>query len=360
MATRTFSDKKVNALPLRTLREQIVKKKIQPFYYLFGPDRFGIDKATQSIIELVSAEVHSDFDKYVLVAGEVTLGTIMATLLSNSFGMGKKYVLVKEFDKLKTEDKKKKDEGGKGKKKGDKKDEFFKPFSNYINSPLPDTVVILQGGESGHSANLEFMNLLEQKGFLFEARQQTDEELAEWVCNYARVAGKKIEFTDAKQFVEVTGTNRLILEEQLKKAVLFVGENPSITLDVLLEQTVKMREFNVFQLLDAIARYKKQDAFKIMHNLINRRESEFQILAMITRFFYTTLLYHDTATPAGGIQPAKVTGYYYGRLVQGGKVYSLPKLKRISASLMEADARLKLGGDALTVLTVLFADIFSD
>ena len=81
--------------------KEIKKEKLKPVYYFSGDDSFGIDSAYKILEEKVTPLLASDFDKEVFYGEGKALGEILNSASSFPFGSSKKFVVVKESEKIK-------------------------------------------------------------------------------------------------------------------------------------------------------------------------------------------------------------------------------------------------------------------
>ena len=78
-------------------------KKFSPVYFLAGEDSFSITEAAEALEKAIAPLLTSEFDKQIYFGSSSTISEVIGFAQSFPFGDGKKFILVKEFEKMKEE-----------------------------------------------------------------------------------------------------------------------------------------------------------------------------------------------------------------------------------------------------------------
>lgn len=140
------------------------------------------------------------------------------------------------------------------------------------------------------------------------------------------------------------------LDNDLKKIIAHCGDSPEITpADVSGVLTVNP-ENNVFAMIDAIGRNRKDEAFRLLHNLLRDGSSEFQLLGMITRqleLMLTTCEMKDEGRSLAEIQKIlkkdKIHEFRTQKALEAGSRFSRSSLKAVLAAAYEVEPNIKTG-----------------
>ena len=140
------------------------------------------------------------------------------------------------------------------------------------------------------------------------------------------------------------------LDNDLQKIIAHCGTAEEITsADVSSVITVNP-ENNVFAMIDAIGRNRKDEAFRLLHNLLRDGTSEFQLLAMITRqleLMLTTCEMKDTGMSLKQIQENlkkdRIHEFRTQKALEAGSRFGTGELKRILSSAYEVEINIKSG-----------------
>ncbi len=339
---KPMAKSKLKAPSILKVLKDISSGKLLPVYYLFGEDTYILDKTIKDLEKYTEPFLASDFDKDIMYAEDTNLSEIISVASSFPFGSEKKFVVVKEFEKI-----------------SNKKD-----LLGYINSPADFTRLILE--HRGSISNLEsepYKSLL-KNNFMYEAAEPKGEVLVEWIQQYAEDNGKIIPADVASVLVEMVGENRSLIETQLENMFIFLGEKKEIDIEVIKILSAKYKEYTIFDLQNALGTKSKRKSFEIAFNLIEKEVDPAFIIVMLTKYFTGILRVNEIKT--SGIpefEAAKIIGthhYYLQNYYNARKIYSDEELINISRALLNADIAVKTtSADDKTIITILLTEIFN-
>ncbi len=284
--------------------------------------------------------IDSDFDREVLYGEDKNMLDIINFASSFPFGSGKKYVLLKDFEKIK-----------------DKKN-----LINYIDSPAEFTVlVIINNGGISNPDSAVFQKLAEKK-CIFEAKELKGGNLVEWLSGYAASKGKVLSPDNAQVLIDITGENRAMLEAQIEKISVFLNQEKEISLGVIRSLSTAMKEYTIFDLQNALSVKNKTESLKIAFSLLDKGAEPTYIIYMLARYFTGLSRINELKEKNIPQQAAaRIVGthqYYYKDYLKARNVYSDGDLYNIAVSLLKADLSVKTTtADGKTVISVLMAEI---
>jgi DNA polymerase-3 subunit delta len=321
------------------VKKQLKQQKFLPVYFLFGDDNYLIDKTAKDIEDALTPHIASDFDKQVFYGSTSSINEIIHFSLSYPFGAGKKFVLVKEFEKVNEKEK----------------------LVKYINTSPDFTVLVLLHNEAIKKFDKEYLELLIGKGELFEAKELKQADLVEWLVESAEDKGKILPRENANLLVDIVGEDRNLLEMQMNKIFAFLKNEKEITFEIVKEQAIATKEFTIFDLFNAVGKKNKDKAFTIAYNLLER-EDILMIISMLNKYF-TGLAQIPEMTKENmpDQAAARIVGthpYYYRDYKDAAKIYTLKRIYKIAQALLEADLAVKTSAtDEKTILSVLLTKI---
>lgn len=322
--------------------KEIKKGKLKPVYYFSGDDFFGIDSSFKILEQKISPLLASDFDREIFYSEGKSIDEVLNSASSFPFGSGRKFVVVKESEKLK-----------------DKKN-----LLQYISSPPDFTVIVFLHYGKISNPDSEVYKGLNDFGYLFEAKELKGKNLIEWLINYSETKGKILIYENAQLLTDLAGEDRSLLETQLEKILTFMGDKKEIDHNVIKQATSALREYSIFDLQNSISKKDKRNALRIGLKIIESGGEPTYIIAMLTRYF--TILSRinelqemklpDTAA-------ARIVGahpYYYKDYLNARSVFSDEKLFKAIKALFAADMSVKTTTvDPKNVIAVLIAEILA-
>ena len=324
---------------IHEVTKNLNKEKILPVFFLCGEDQFSIDTAVELIQKAVDPLIESDFDREVINAEKSqNISQILDLAFSFPFGGGKKLVVLKNFEKL-----------------NDKKE-----LSSYIQNPPEFTVlVIIHSGKINDVSREPYSHLLERK-FLFEARNETGDELVAWLLRQAKKLKLNISEENARALIEIVGEEKSLLEMQIQKLFDFAGENKEISFEDIQKLSSHTKKFSIFDLQDALGKGDKSKSLEIAFNLLDSGVEIIIILNMISKFILTlaqiTEMVRSNINDNEAARMMGVSWYYYINCKKAGFFMKDERLLNASRALLEADLSVKTSSaDPKTILIMLIS-----
>ncbi len=324
------------------ISKKINKNNLLPVYYFFGEESYSLDIGLKAVEKVVQPFISSDFDKETFYGENKTLSEVLDFASAFPFGSEKKFIIFKEFEKVK-----------------DKKN-----LESYLKSPPDFTVMVLIHNGTINGFKTEPFPTLIEKKFIFAAKELKGENLLNWVINYCESSGKYLSKENAQLLIDIVGDNRNLIESQLEKIFTFVGERKEIRIDDINSLSTELKEFNIFDLQNAIGKKDKAAAIKVAYKLLDQGDEPTFIIYMLTRYFtglsrITELrdkkLPEQVAAGIVGTHP-----FYYKEYLRARTIYSDRDLYRASEALLKADLSIKTTStDNKSVITLLLTEILN-
>lgn len=171
--------------------------------------------------------------------------------------------------------------------------ELLSELGTRFASGLPDTQNILVISAERLDKRRKGLKALLQQAELVEfgevKRWNVERELYPWVEGELRARGKHISRPALKELVEACGTDRYLLQQQLEKLLLYIGDQPQIELDTV-RLLVPRTESDVFYLFELIAARQAEGAYRQLQALLLREHPNKLISTLgtsMTRLFRT-------------------------------------------------------------------------
>lgn len=318
------------------------KDKFLPVYLFFGEDEYTIELTAKQLEKAIMPFITSDFDKEVLYGDDRSAVEIAGLASSFPFGSEKKIIIVKEFDKLR-----------------DKKN-----LTNYLKSPALFTTLILLGSSDTSVTDTEPYKTLAEYGYIFEARELKGARLVDWVRNQAEKNGKTISAENAFLMIDISGEKKDILEAQLEKIFIYLGDKKEIDHDAITSLSAKLKEYNIFDLQNAIGKRQGAQALKVAFNLLDNGTDIILIIGMLTKYFSQLSRIKELRSEGLNDQAAaRIIGthpfFYKDYVAARGNFSDLQILNSVRA-LLNADIAVKTSQtDSKTIITILLSEMLA-
>ncbi len=315
------------------------KDKFLPVYFFFGVDSFSINEAVRKLSRSINPLIGSDFDKEIFYGDDINLPQLLSTASSFPFGLGRKFLLIKEFEKIKDK----------------------KSLSSYANNP-PEftTITFIHNGVIQNSDSEPYKTLI-TNGYIFEAKELKGENLTDWLVELAKNMGKELSRDNAHLLMEISGANRALLEDQLEKIFIFLGQKKEIDFSSIIALSTDLKEFTIFDLQEALGKKNKVQSAKILYNLLDHVVEPVFIIAMLTKYFTGLSRINEMKEKIPDSQAARIVGthpFYYKNYVSARQNYSDNDIYRALNELLYTDIQLKTtSSDPKTLFTALITEV---
>lgn len=259
--------KKNTGPTFQSISEDIKAGKWAPVYYLMGAEPYYIDRLCEQIIaSVIPNEEERDFNLIVLYGPDTTTDQIVSA--AKGFPMMGEHLLivVKEAQALRDIDK----------------------LEYYLRQPAEQNVVVFCHKNGTIDRRKKVATMVSKQGVLFESPKVGDREVLSFVSDYARQKGVDFEPRAVQMMAEYIGADLMRISSEIDKLTISLPEGQrTITSDQVSEQIGISKQYNVFELQDAIATKNIQKANEIVNYFDkNQKETPIQmILPSLYTFF---------------------------------------------------------------------------
>ena len=324
---------------LLDLKRQLYK----PVYFLHGEEPYFIDELSNYIEQHVLDETEKGFNQTILYGRDADLASIVS--LAKGFPMmgERQVIIVKEAQTLKELSKSGggDEEGAKEKKSSTDKN----PLVAYMDNPQPATVLVFCFKYKKLDARSSLSKAIAKKAVLFESKKLYDNKIPDWINGHLKDKKYSINPKAAALLSEYLGNDLSKIANEVNKLCLNLPENSEILVEHIEQNIGISKDFNVFELQDALGKKDILKANRIaQYFAANPKENPLIMTnASLFNYFQKVLLYHfvpdksrGSVASALGMNPFFVEGYE-----RAARNYGTAKLKSIFSYLHECDARSK-------------------
>lgn len=146
------------------------------------------------------------------------------------------------------------------------------------------TLVFVEDGTSKGKLN----KLISKNGKVIVFDKKKPQELAKWAQEFAKLYNITLEKNEAVYLVDLCGSNKQVLSNEILKLVDYVQDK--ITKTDIDKMCIKTSEIIIFDLTDSFGRKDIKATLKNLDDLIENKEPLQKILIMITKHFKSLLL----------------------------------------------------------------------
>jgi len=299
------------------------KKIYHPIYFLMGEETYFIDKISDYIAEHVLTEAEKGFNQTVLYGKDLEPNTIIANARRFPMMANHQVIIVREAQNI-------------------KKIEDLEP---YAKAPLNSTILVINYKYKTLDKRKTFTKLIDQKGVLFESKKIYDNQLPAWISLYLKNHQYTIAPQASAMIAEYLGANLGKVANELDKLIISLPAGTQITPDHIERNIGISKEFNVFELQNALGERDLLRANRIV-NYFGANPSSNPIPVVISAlysYFSKLLNYHflEDKSQNNVAAALQVNPFFVKNYVAAAKNYNIRKLVEIVSILREYDMKSK-------------------
>ena len=323
-------------MTLTEIVRDIKARSFKPLYLVHGEEPYYIDKISDLLENTVLSDAEKGFNQTVLYGKETDIATLLNTVKRYPMMSDYQVVMVKEAQEVKWS---KDDDDKKG----------SDPWLAYLENPLPSTILVLCYKYGKFDKRKKTYKAIEKNGIVFESTLLYDNKIPAWIEEYVREKGFGMHARGAALMAEYLGNDLSKIANELDKLLLNLAKGHEITPEQIQDNIGISKEYNVFELQDALAKRNVVKANQIIdYFAANPKANPIQmVLGVLNTYFSKVLKYHYAIdkSPQGlarelGVNPFFVKDYEFA-----GRSYNKAKLFQIIGYLRSYDLKSK-GVDA--------------
>lgn len=217
-------------------------------------------------------------------------------------------------------------------------------FTDELESKILDkieniTLVFLEEGTSKGKLN----KFITANGKVIMCEKKKPKELVSWVISFCKEREIKIGTMEATYLIDLCGSNKQILENELLK-LLDYCENNTIQKQDIDKICIKTSEVIIFDLTDSYGRKDINATLKYLEELLENKEPLQKILIMLTKHFKSLLLTKVILEQGGNVaNELGLKPYPAKKYSDQSKNFTKEELINIFKELAKLDIDSKLG-----------------
>lgn len=218
------------------------KKAFRPVYWLEGEESYYIDQVMNYAEHHILSEAEAGFNLTVFYGKDAGWADIVNACMRYPMFAERQVVLLKEAQQMKDIDK----------------------LENYIANPLASTIFVVSYKEKKVDGRSKLAKLLKDKGELLSTKKMYDNQLPEWISNLAASKGYSLSQKSLMLLTEHIGNDLARINNEIEKLAVNLGTRKSITEDDIEKYIGVSKEYNVFELQEALAKKDLSRAIRII------------------------------------------------------------------------------------------------
>jgi DNA polymerase-3 subunit delta len=272
------------------------KGNFKPIYWLEGDEPFFIDQVVHYAEHKILPESEASFNLSIFYGKDADWSSVVNACMRYPMFAEKQVVILKEAQQMRDIEK----------------------LESYIDNPLASTIFVVSFKEKKVDGRSKLAKTLKSKGEMLTTKKMYDSQLPEWVNQM--VASHQLTITPKALhlLVDHIGNDLSRLQNEVEKLAVNLAGRKNITEDDIEKYIGVSKDFNVFELQDALGKRDLAKTIRIIHYFeANPKAAPIQMIlpALYNYFSKVFMLYslpnitEQSAAAALGVNPFFVKEY---------------------------------------------------
>lgn len=310
-----------------TILASVKSRKFSPVYFFCGEEAYFIDALTDAIEAHGLNDMEKAFNQTLVYGKDLTARQIMETCGRLPMMAERQVVIIKEAQALSM--------------KADEEEQYLR----YLKNPVKSTVLVFAWKHGTPDGRKSFGKEMKKVAVYFESKPLYENQVAPWVRSWLSARKYKIEDQAADLLVEYTGTELSKVANELEKLIINKPAGSTITLDDIETGVGISKEFNPFELNNALGMKDRTKVYKIVNYFVANPKNGPLVMLVATLQGYFNKLYlahqYKNMLDKDFAAAVKVSPFFVKDYKAAARNYSEQQLERVFHVLEEYDLRVK-------------------
>jgi len=272
------------------------KGNFKPIYWLEGDEPFFIDQVVHFAEHKILPEAEASFNLSIFYGKDADWSSVVNACMRYPMFAEKQVVILKEAQQMRDIEK----------------------LESYIDNPLASTIFVVSFKEKKVDGRSKLAKTLKSKGEMLTTKKMYDSQLPEWVNQMVASHQLTIAPKALHLLVDHIGNDLSRLQNEVEKLAVNLAGRKNITEDDIEKYIGVSKDFNVFELQDALGKRDLAKTIRIIHYFeANPKAAPIQMIlpALYNYFSKVFMLYslpnitEQSAAAALGVNPFFVKEY---------------------------------------------------
>ena len=308
-------------------------RKFKPVYLLHGEEAYYIDFFSDFIEKNLLSDAEKGFNQTVFYGRDTDIMSILNAAKRFPMMSEHQLVLVKEAQDLKWG------------KDGEADKKASDPLLSYLENPLSSTILVFCYKYSKFDKRKKTYKAIEKSGVVLESATIYENKVPAWVEDFVKDRSYRIHARASALIAEYLGNDLSKISNELEKLMLNLPKGHEISAENVQDNIGISKEYNVFELQDALA---KRDPFKanqiIEYFAANPKANPIQLVFGALNTWFTKILkYHyiSDRSPQNLARELGVNPYFVKDYEVAARNYNATKVFSVFSYLREYDLKSK-------------------
>jgi DNA polymerase-3 subunit delta len=308
------------------LKKALRERRFPPLLFLYGEERFFLERTVQRISSLAVPENARDFNLNVFHGKEARGNDILDCAETFPVFHDRRLVLVRDAHLIPAAE--------------------LESLIPYLKNPAQETTLLLTAEKI--DSRRKFFQQFKKYGQLVEFKKYYDSQIPRFVTEYAREAGVDFSEEGLRTFCRRVGSNLQEIAGELDKLFSYLGERKVVDSDDVKAIVSDIRVDSIFELTDALGRQESGRALALLERLLTEGVAPLVVLSMISRhlrqLWKIRFLLDQGLSRKEIIRQVGINPYFFDGLQRQASSFPPSDFPQVFERLLETDLALKSSG----------------
>ncbi len=327
------------AVRYTTILKELKQKIYNPVYFLAGEEPYYIDMICDHIEENVLSDAEKEFNQTVLYGKEADLATVLTAAKRYPMMANYQVVIVKEALDMK-------DLFPKSKKSDDNGKDLL---LDYLKNPQKTTLLVFCYKYKNVDGRTKAGKAVMKDTVFLKSTKMYDDKVPEWIQSYVKDEKYSIGMKAAQMLSEFLGNDLSKTANELDKLMINIGKGSEITPELIEKYIGISKDYNIFELQDAIGRKDVLKANEIVtYFAANPKACPMPVALSVLYMFYNRLMsFHAIRKTSRGLSRSEMASrmgmnpYFLTGIESAARIYDPQSVLKAISILHEYDLRSK-------------------
>ena len=313
------------SLTFESLKSQLAKRQYAPIYLLHGEEGYYIDELVKIFEQILPVE-ERDFNMYTMYAPEVSIDTVMDACRRYPMMSEYQVVILKEAQAI--------------------NQATLNRLHLYASQPSMTTILVICCRGAVAKAKDLVAEIKKNNGVVFLAEKIKEYNAINYISSYIKLKKMNAEQKSLEMLRDYIGTDLSRLYNEIDKLHLILGDNAMITPESIERNIGVSKDYNSFELIEALAQKDALRAFNIIEYFRQnpKNNATMKILPFIFGYFADLLVLYfakDKSEPNLMSLVGAKWSVQFAKYKHGMKNYNAFQVIEIIAAIRDFDAKSK-------------------
>lgn len=307
---------------VKRLVNNIKNGNIHPVYLLTGEEPYFIDYVSDYIEKKLLTEDEKAFNQTVLYGRDVTIEDIVSNAKRYPMMAERQVLIVKEAQDL---------------------SRTIENLAVYCTNPQPSTVLVICYKYKKIDKRKALYKAIKKNGAIIDEKKLYEDKVSGWITKLLESKGYSISVKASVMLVEFLGNDLGRISNEVDKLTQIVRPEQQITPEVIELNIGISKDFNNFELQNAIGSKDIQKAFRIITYFSQNPKDNPLVMtvALLYSYFSKVLKYHALPSKSNAARELGINPYFLKDYQLAARNYPMKKVSAILAKLRETDVKSK-------------------